>query len=95
MAADSPGERPHPASLIQQRIGLRRERAVALLYVVLGALGAVVGIGLISVEPSKWSGWALSIAWLLLAGVGARKLFRYRKRLAAFEDLNGVGAGQQ
>jgi hypothetical protein len=95
MTADAPDDRPPAGSLIQQRIRLARERVIGVLFVVLGLLGLVAGVGLIAVDPSKWSGWAMCVAWLIFVGVGAVRLARYRRSVAAFEDRNGSGAGEQ
>jgi|GEM_PF-2639647 len=95
MTADAPDDRSPAESLIQQRIRLGRERASGVIFVVLGALGVAASVGLIVVEPWRWSGWAMGVVWLVFVGMGAARLVAYRRRAAEFEATHGVGAGEQ
>jgi hypothetical protein len=94
MTSETSRDRPAESSLIQQRIALRRERATGAMYLVIGVLGLAGSAALIAMTPSS-TRWATLVAWLGFAGLGIGKLARYRRRVAAFESANGVGAGEQ
>lgn len=89
-------QRPTP-SLALQRLAIGRVRVFGLVFVIVGAIGCVLAIALLVAPGGRGAviGSLQLLLWVLMTGVGVRRLLVARRRLAAFEAANGPHAGEQ
>jgi hypothetical protein len=81
-------------SLIQQRIALDRERAIATLLIVAGGVSVILGILTVVTRPDGLA-WVTAVWPMLLLGFGLFRLWAYRQSRKAFEAEHGADAGRQ
>jgi uncharacterized membrane protein len=82
-------------SLIQQRFAIERYRVRGLILVTIGALGAVMGFALLTVQGIDAWHFSPLVAFSALGGTGVGNLIQYRTRRRRFEQVHRVGAGVQ
>lgn len=103
MRAAVAGAKPGPLSpsptpsLALQRLAIGRVRVFGLVFVIAGAIGCVLAIALLVAPGGRGPviGSLQLVLWVLMTGVGVRRLLVARRRLAAFEAANGPHAGEQ
>ncbi|MDQ4137527.1 MAG: hypothetical protein M3116_01595 [Actinomycetota bacterium] len=81
-------------SLIQQRIALDRERAIALWLIIAGSFFGILGLVSVVTAPERffWGTIAMAVFPLLY---GIFRLWAYRQSRKAFEAEHGPHAGKQ
>ncbi|MFK3671068.1 hypothetical protein ACI2IX_12940 [Leifsonia aquatica] len=92
-----PGPLSPTPSLALQRLAIGRVRVFGLVFVIVGAIGCVLAIALLVAPGGRGAviGSLQLLLWVLMTGVGVRRLLVARRRLAAFEAANGPHAGEQ
>ncbi|MCK2031247.1 hypothetical protein [Microbacterium galbinum] len=82
-------------SLVRQRLALQRERTIAIILMVLQALGTAIIAFAIIVDSRDWYWWALVAACGVVVAVGVRRLRRANTAIHEFEARHGADAGRQ
>ncbi|MFF7291040.1 hypothetical protein ACFY9N_00770 [Microbacterium sp. NPDC008134] len=86
---------PPVPSHIQQRIALRRRRAIATAQLVFGSILVALWAALIAVGRGNIGSWFGLTAMALLALSGVLSLLKARRDTRAFEREHGADAGIQ
>lgn len=82
-------------SLIQQRMALEREVLIARWTSYPFLAMAVLGVGQVFLDPSRWLSWILLVVFIVGGVRGVRALRAARGRFAAFQREHGADAGKQ
>lgn len=83
------------ASLIQQRMELRRRRSWATYQIVASTVLAVGWVVFLLLDGPDFIRAALVIVWLICAGMGVAQRRRAERDIRAFEERYGADAGVQ